>query len=126
MYFFVLQKFAEIQKDYEGDKIVVYRDSPSEGLTKWLFHYAKWEIIKKKIIPNLWHQVTWKLPADILIKENRLAYQMLREYWTKVSLSKVQSMEDEVLDMPSLPFPLDSLWKETFSFTLPSKKSWTS
>lgn len=34
MYFFVLQKFAEIQKDYEGDKIVVYRDSPSEGLTK--------------------------------------------------------------------------------------------
>lgn len=58
MYFFVLQKFAEIQKDYEGDKIVVYRDSPSEGLTKLLFHYAKWEIIKKKIITNLWHKVT--------------------------------------------------------------------
>lgn len=30
----------------------------------------------KEIITNPWHKFTWKLPANILIKENRLAYQI--------------------------------------------------
>ena len=49
MYFFVPHKFAGIRKDYKGDKIVICRDSPSEGLMKLFFHYSKWEIIKHQI-----------------------------------------------------------------------------
>lgn len=30
----------------------------------------------KEIITNPWHKFTWRLPAKILIKENRLAYQI--------------------------------------------------
>ena len=47
MYFFVPHKFAGIRKDYKGDKIVICRDSPSEGLMKLFFHYSmscKWFI----------------------------------------------------------------------------------
>lgn len=48
MYFFILHKFAEIQKDYEGDQIVIYRVSPSEGLMKLFLPCSKWEIIKQE------------------------------------------------------------------------------
>lgn len=48
MYFFVLHKSTEMQKDYEGDKIVIYGVSPSEGLMKLFLPYSKWEIIKQE------------------------------------------------------------------------------
>lgn len=48
MYFFLFHtNFQRSKKIMKEIKIVVYRDSPSEGFIKLFFHYSKCKIIKQ-------------------------------------------------------------------------------